>query len=129
MTPPSYNEVNKKIYGKFKDEAGGVPVLEFCGLRPKMYSMMLRGGVDNIKRAKGVKKAYVERKYTHINYLRVLFKTKRHYCKFKCIRSDKHKLGTYEINKVGLCSYDDKKFRLDEINCLSHGHYKNNLSN
>ena len=96
-------------------------------LRPKMYSMILKDG-DNIKRAKGVKKGYVERKYTHLDYLRVLFKTQRHYAKFRCIRSNRHQLGTYETTKVGLCSYDDKKQRLNEIECVSHG-YKNNLLN
>jgi len=29
---------NKKVIGKFKDEAAGKPILEFVGLTSKMYS-------------------------------------------------------------------------------------------
>ncbi|CAB3980253.1 Gastrula zinc finger [Paramuricea clavata] len=35
---PYYSSHNKKVIGKFKDEAEGVPVIEFVGLRLKMYS-------------------------------------------------------------------------------------------
>ena len=37
---PYFNKTNKKVIGKFKDEAAGVPVVEFAGLRSKMYSYM-----------------------------------------------------------------------------------------
>ena len=33
------NETNKKVIGKMKDEFGGVIVIEFVGLKSKMYSM------------------------------------------------------------------------------------------
>ena len=52
---PYFNKTNKKIIGKFKDEAAGVPVVEFVGLRSKMYSYVKdnqKGG----KTAKGIKK-------------------------------------------------------------------------
>ena len=52
---PYYDKTNKKVIGKFKDEAGGVPIVEFVGLRSKMYSYMKdndKGG----KTAKGIKK-------------------------------------------------------------------------
>ena len=34
-----FNETNKKVIGKMKDEFGGVIVTEFVGLKSKMYSM------------------------------------------------------------------------------------------
>ena len=35
---PYFDKTNKKVIGKFKDEAAGVPICEFVGLRSKMYS-------------------------------------------------------------------------------------------
>ena len=35
---PYYCSVNKKIIGKFKDEACGILIIEFIGLQSKMYS-------------------------------------------------------------------------------------------
>ena len=37
LTIPFFGE-NKKVIGKFKDEAAGKPILEFVGLKSKMYS-------------------------------------------------------------------------------------------
>ena len=34
-----FNETNKKVIGKIKDEFGGVVVSEFVGLKSKMYSI------------------------------------------------------------------------------------------
>ena len=35
---PYFDKTNKKVIGKFKDEAAGIPISEFIGLRSKMYS-------------------------------------------------------------------------------------------
>ena len=35
---PYYDTSNKEFIGKFKDKAAGTPIVEFAGLRPKMYS-------------------------------------------------------------------------------------------
>ena len=41
------------------------------------------------------------------------------------IRSDHHKLFTYNINKIGLSALDDKRFILDDgITTLAHGHHR-----
>ncbi|CAB4017421.1 DNA polymerase-like, partial, partial [Paramuricea clavata] len=41
---PYYSTHNKKVIGKFKDEAEGVPIIEFVGLRSKMYSYVKENG-------------------------------------------------------------------------------------
>ena len=41
----------------------------------------------------------------------------------KRIQSKKHKLGTYEIDKISLSCFDDKRYVLDdEIHTLSYFH-------
>ena len=34
-----FDETNKKVIGKMKDEFGGLVVIEFVGLKSKMHSM------------------------------------------------------------------------------------------
>ena len=55
-----FNTTNKKVIGKFKDEAAGMPITVFVGLRSKMYSYIKdndKGG----KTAKGIKKNIIKR--------------------------------------------------------------------
>ena len=35
--------------------------------------------------------------------------------KMKRIQSKKHKIGTYEVNKISLSCFDDKRFVLDDV--------------
>ena len=46
-----YNNSNKLVIGKMKDETGGVVIEEFVGLKPKMYSIL----VDNRKHKRSKK--------------------------------------------------------------------------
>ena len=42
----------------------------------------------------------------------------------KKIRSQNHKLGSYEINKVSLSCFDDKRYILEDgVNSYAYGHY------
>ena len=68
---PYFDKTNKKVIGKFKDEAAGVPICEFVGLRSKMYSYMKddqKGG----KTAKGIKQNVIKKDIQHET-------TKKHY--------------------------------------------------
>ena len=43
-----FDETNKKVIGKMKDEFGGIIVDEFVGLKSKMYSMKKKMMVKNV---------------------------------------------------------------------------------
>ena len=112
------------MIGKFKDEAAGVPIIEFVGLKSKMYSYMKdnqKGG----KTAKGIKKNIIKKDITHENYKQTLFENKQMHHKMKTIRSQNHQLGSYEINKVSLSCFDDKRFiHSNGITSYAYGHQK-----
>ena len=38
-----FEDTNKKVVLKFKDETGGKPIREFIALKPKLYSVVLNG--------------------------------------------------------------------------------------
>ena len=61
------NAKNKTVIGKFKDEAAGVPIVEFEGLRSKMYSYVKDNG-KNENTAKGVKKYVIKKDIKHEDY-------------------------------------------------------------
>ena len=113
---------NKKVIGKFKDEAAGVPICEFVGLRSKMYSYIKdnnKGG----KTAKGIKKNVIKEDITHEDYKDTLFNNREMYHKMKTIRSQNHELSSYEINKVSLSCFDDKRFiHEDGKTSYAYGH-------
>ena len=92
-----YFETNKKVIGKFKDEAAGIPITEFVGLRSKMYSYIKENNQCG-KTAKGIKKNIIKKNITHENYKQALFENKQICHKMKTIRSQNHELGSYEIN-------------------------------
>ena len=58
--------VNKKVIGKFKDQAAGEQITHFAGLRPKLYSFKIED--REVKKAKGIKKNVIKKKW----YLMIL---------------------------------------------------------
>ena len=119
-----YDDTNKKVIGKFKDETQGIPITEFIGLRSKMYSYVKDNNKEG-RTAKGIKKCVIKKNITHENYKETLFNSYQMYHKMKTIRSDAHQLGSYEINKVSLSCFDDKRYIHDNgISSYAYGHYK-----
>ena len=112
------------MIGKFKDEASGIPINEFIGLRSKMYSY-IKDTDECDKKAKGIKKNVIKKGIKHDDYKDVLFNGVQMYHKMKTIRSQGHQSGTYEINKVSLSCFDDKRYILDNaVNSYAYGYYK-----
>ena len=113
-----YDDSNKKALGKMKNEFNGSKMLnEFVELRSKMYSLSSYDGWE-LSKAKAI-----NLKPRHQEYVDVLFgkKVARH--KMKRIQSKSHKISTYELNKISLSCFDDKRYILDDgINTLAYGH-------
>ena len=61
---PYYDESNKKVIGKFKDEACGVLITEFAGLKSKMYSY-IKNDKKGEKTAKCIKKNVIKNNIKH----------------------------------------------------------------
>ena len=116
--------INKKVLGKFKDEAKGKNITEFVGLRSKLYSYKMEEGKEN-KKCKGIKKAVVEKSITHEDYKTCLKTGKEQLRRQNIIRSYEHTLYTEEVNKIALSAADDKRYLLkDSHDTLAWGHYK-----
>ena len=110
-----FGETNKKVISKMKDESEGKVMDQFVGLKSKMYSMKNIDGEES-NTAKGVNIAigFNEFKDTLLNK-----KVLRH--KMRRIQGKKLKMGTYEINKISLSCFDNKKFVLnDGIHTLAY---------
>ena len=48
--------------------------------------------------------------------------------KMKRIQSKKHKLGTYEIDKISLSCFDDKRYVLDDGICMLAYFHKDSVT-
>lgn len=112
---------NKKVPGLFKDELGGKILLEFVGLRSKLYS--IRTNSYEVKKAKGVKKN-VTKKLKFSDYVNVLSTGNELRGKNVLFKTIKHQIFTTEQNKVALSRKDDKRYiSKDNISTISWGHY------
>jgi hypothetical protein len=123
----SCDNTNKKVIGKFKDETDGVPIVEFCGLRSKMYSIKLENDKEK-KTGKGIKKSALKKKINHENYKKCLFgsiEEQRQLVSFNNMRSINHEIYGFKFTRIGLSCSNDKQYLLDDgITSYSYGHYK-----
>ena len=104
-----FNETNKKVIGKMRDESEGKIIDEFVGLKSKMYSMK---NIDG-KESNTVKGVHIATEFNEFKDTLFDEKVLRH--KMRRIQGKKHKLGTYEIDKISLSCVDDKRFVLDDV--------------
>ena len=112
-----YDVTNKKVIGKMKDELSGKVISELIGLKSKMYSLISVDDEEKI-RAKGIKK-----RLQHSEFVDVLFNKRIIRHNMKRIQSKLHKLGTYDVFKISLFCFDDKRYVLDDgINTLAYFH-------
>ena len=134
---PFFDSTNKKVIGKFKDEVEGIPIVEFVGLRSKMYSYMkdkkqgsrtAKGTKKNVikkvsRTAKGIKKNVIEQELQHDNYINVLFNKMQMRHTMRLIKSEKHRIGSYVLDKISLSCFDDKRYIHENgVTSYAYGH-------
>ena len=121
---PNFNADNKMVPGKFKDESPANPILEFVGLRSKMYSILPKEGEKKAV-AKGVNQRITKREIKHKDYRNCLMNNDQMYHKMVNITHDKHTLETSTKLKKSLSPFNDKKWINkdgEEFTTYSFGH-------
>ena len=83
--------VNKKVIGKFKDEAAGKQITHFIGLRPKLYSYKIEEQGEK-RKAKGVKKNVIKKSFSFDDYKKCLFTEETVMKEMNILRSQKHEI-------------------------------------
>ena len=98
-TSPFFDPTNNKVIGKFKDETLGKPIIEFVGLRPKMYSFIVEENGHEVEkhRAKGINKA-ASRTLRHQQYKEQLGTAVENFLPNHRIAAKLHQLYTVEVH-------------------------------
>ena len=100
-----------------KDEYGRKSILEFVGLKSKMYSITNEGSYE--KSTNKGHNAFIEFQEFHDT----LFQKKILRHAMRGIKSKNDNLGSYETNKISLSCFDDKQYILKNgINTLVYGY-------
>lgn len=117
---PLHSNQNKAKLGCFKDELAGQEIEEMILLRPKMYSIKVKGEGQEIKRAKGIGKAVVKN-LRHEEYQQAYHEHKESRINMTILKSISHTVQTYTLQKRGLSCWEDKRVWLNANVSLPHG--------
>ena len=99
-----FDPKNKKVIDKMKEELIGEILDEFVGLKSKMH-LFVTINDEEVRKAKGI-----DKKIKFKEFVDVLLGKKviRHH--MKRIQSKLHRVGTYDVYKISLSCFDDKRW-------------------
>ena len=114
-----YNEINKKVIGKFKIETPkNIWIEEVVCFRSKAYSFKCKNNDENKNKIKGISKSQSK----HIKfeeYYNCLFgKDYQKECNNYIIRSINHEMVLQEVKKSTLSLFDDKRCYINETESI-----------
>ena len=121
---PNYDKTNKKVLGKFKDEAAGKIITSFIGLKPKSYCYKVLNETKEEKKSKGIVKHKVKNQLTYKKYEETLNRELKEQVTFNTIRSKDHQIYSITQTKYSLSPFDNKRFWYNENESLPFGHYQ-----
>ena len=122
----NFDDTKMLIPGFFKDEFGGKFILEFVGLRAKMYSIL---PLEGSKKAacKGIDESVKNEVLTHNDFKTSLHQEIQYTNEMVRIQQENHKIFTVKIEKKSLSPFNDKKWITregDNFKTYSFGHHK-----
>ena len=130
----SFLDFNKKLPGPiFKDEHNGHRIMEFVGLRPKMYCLVDEKNVVHNATKDVPRNVMIDGKRMSVKnidlYKRVLEASSKKDAvidgTFKRINNQKYTISTMEQTKTLMTCTDNKRWICDDnIHTLTFGHYK-----
>ena len=122
-THPWYDDVHKLVPGKWKEEWGGRTLVDFVGLKPKMYSLLVghynpQGLEAEQKRAgskqtaKGIPYRYKEKNISHQDYVNTIEQqtTIQQKITYHSLQSKNMEINEVQETKTGLNFFNDKKY-------------------
>ena len=71
-----YRDLNKELLGKMKDELNGVKIIEFVGLKSKMYSLIAENDRE-VNKAKGVNLKLRHNEYVDVSFNKKVVRHKK----------------------------------------------------
>ena len=99
--------------GKFK----GITINKFIGLKSKMYCIVSDDDIE-VSTANGVNISIEFNEYEDVLFNETIIRQK-----MKRVQSKKHKSDTYDVKKMSLLCFDDKRYILnDGIKILTYFH-------
>jgi hypothetical protein len=125
---PIYDETNKKVIGKFKDETGDKVIKTFVGVRSKVYAIETETPItlklEESKKLKGIPKMIVKKQMTLNDYRECVLENKDKVIDGIVGFRTKDLMNYTTIqSKVGLRNTDTKRI-WDGINSKAYGHYQ-----
>jgi len=125
---PIYDETNKKVIGKFKDETGDKVIKTFVGVRSKVYAIETEDPINKklneSKKLKGIPKMIVKKQMTLNDYKECVLENKDKIIDGIVGFRTKDLMNYTTIqSKVGLRNTDTKRI-WDGINSKAYGHYR-----
>ena len=134
-----FNNRNKDVLGKFKDEYANGIITHFVAPRPKMYALrslkIAKGNKRTAsgkfkmeemesKRAKGIGRVTVQKNTRMEEYWDSIRKGEQSFKTMKVIRSRRHLLFTELLRKKAISALCNKRWALSSIYSLAHGHHE-----